>query len=248
MQQNGIQLIGDIPIFVSADSADVWANPELFLLDADRRPLEAGVPPDYFSATGQLWGNPLYDWTAHEKTNYAWWVARSRRPSAWWISFGLDHFRGFEAAWHVKAGQPTAEGANGSGPGTELFRTLRKNWELAVDRRGSGPHHAGVEKLRNDLGLPGMRILQFAFDSDSGNRFLPHHYDRNTVAYTGTHDNDTTSGWFRRRPEHRALCPPLSGPRRRRIAWDLIRRPGRPSLTSRWHPARFAEPRTRRHA
>ena len=226
-KQCGIQLIGDIPIFVSADSADVWANPELFLLDGDRKPrFEAGVPPDYFSATGQLWGNPLYDWAALKKTNYAWWVARLRATLSLVDLIRLDHFRGFEAAWHVKAGQPTAEvGDWVPGPGIDLFHALREQLgRLPVIAEDLGVITPGVEKLRDDLGLPGMRILQFAFDGDTENRFLPHHYERNTVVYSGTHDNDTTQGWFRSQPEHtqhfarRYLARDGSD-----IAWDLIR-------------------------
>jgi 4-alpha-glucanotransferase len=226
--QRGVRLIGDIPIFVSADSADVWANHELFLLDGDRRPrFVAGVPPDYFSATGQLWGNPLYDWAALKKTDYAWWAARLKATLQMVDLVRLDHFRGFEAAWHVPAGKPTAEvGEWLPGPGLDLFRALRQalGGQLPLIAEDLGVITPGVEKLRTELELPGMRILQFAFDSDTANRFLPHHYEHNTAVYTGTHDNDTTWGWYRTQPEHtRDFARRYLGRDGSDITWDLIR-------------------------
>ena len=195
----GVRLIGDVPIFVSGDSADVWANPELFLLDERRRPTAvAGVPPDYFSATGQLWGNPLYDWSRVKEGRYAWWVDRLKATLTQVDRVRLDHFRGFEAFWSVPAGMPTAEtGEWVPGPGDELFAALREGLGgLPLIAEDLGLITPGVEALRDRLGLPGMRILQFAFGDTSANPFLPHNYVRNTVAYTGTHDNDTTAGWY----------------------------------------------------
>jgi 4-alpha-glucanotransferase len=195
----GVGFIGDAPIFISPDSADVWANPELFLLDADFRPTAvAGVPPDYFSPTGQLWGNPLYDWAALKRTNYAWWVARLRATLAQVDLVRLDHFRGFAAAWHVPVGATTAEtGAWVPGPGADLFETLKVQLGgLPIIAEDLGVITPDVETLREQFGLPGMLILQFAFGGDPHDRFLPHNHVRNAAVYTGTHDNDTLVGWL----------------------------------------------------
>jgi 4-alpha-glucanotransferase len=197
-REKGVRLIGDAPIFVSGDSADVWANPDLFLLDARRRPtVVAGVPPDYFSATGQLWGNPHYNWAEMKRSGYAWWVARLKAALAQVDLVRLDHFRGFEAYWEVPAGNPTAEeGRWVPGPGADLLAALKKALGgLPLIAEDLGLITPPVEALRDQFGLPGMRILQFAF-SGPDNRFLPHHYEPNTVVYTGTHDNDTTLGWY----------------------------------------------------
>jgi 4-alpha-glucanotransferase len=199
----GIRLVGDAPIFVSSDSADVWANPDLFYLDERRRPTAvAGVPPDYFSATGQLWGNPLYNWEALARTGYAWWIARMRATLELVDVVRLDHFRGFEAYWEVPAGMPTAEkGRWVPGPRDALFEALRKQLGgLPLIAEDLGLITPEVEALRQRLRLPGMRVLQFSF-SGPDNPYLPHHYDQNTIVYTGTHDNDTTLGWFRSAPE-----------------------------------------------
>ncbi len=222
-----IRLIGDVPIFVSSDSADVWANPELFYLDERRRPkVVAGVPPDYFSSTGQLWGNPLYDWSAAKKTGYAWWIARLRSCLSQVDLVRIDHFRGFESYWEVPAGQPTAEhGKWVKGPGTDLFDHLKKAFgTLPLIAEDLGIITAEVDALRNAFDLPGMRILQFAFFGDPKDRYLPHNYDRNTVVYTGTHDNDTTRGWYatatdKERDHVRRYLARDGGD----IAWDLIR-------------------------
>jgi 4-alpha-glucanotransferase len=224
----GIKLIGDLPIFVSSDSADVWANPDLFLLDADRRPrFVAGVPPDYFSATGQLWGNPLYDWQALKKTGYAWWIARLRATIQQVDVVRIDHFRGFEAYWEIPAGMPTAEkGRWVRAPGVDFFEKTRAALgHLPLIAEDLGIITEGVEALRDGFDLPGMRILQFAFDGKNYNPYLPHNFDNpNTVVYTGTHDNDTTRGWFTNLSEdlkhnvRRYLA--RDG---REIAWDLIR-------------------------
>jgi 4-alpha-glucanotransferase len=225
--ERGVRLIGDVPIFVSADSADVWANPGLFHLDEERRPtVVAGVPPDYFSATGQLWGNPLYDWDALKRTGYAWWVARLRATLGQVDLVRLDHFRGFEAYWEVPAGMPTAEvGRWAPAPGAELIETLRQALGgLPLVAEDLGLITPEVEALRDRFGLPGMRILQFAFYGNPDDRFLPHNYERNTLVYPATHDNDTTVGWYSTLNEkdraflHRYL-PCATGD----IAWDLIR-------------------------
>ena len=198
--ERGIRLMGDVPIFVAHDSADVWAHPELFHLGRDGRPsLQAGVPPDYFSATGQLWGNPLYRWDALERTGYAWWVDRLRAVFELVDLVRLDHFRGFEAYWEVAGDATTAiDGRWVKGPGAALFEAVSGALgELPVVAEDLGVITPEVEALRDALGLPGMAILQFAFGSDAhGNDFLPHNYPRRKVVYTGTHDNDTVVGWW----------------------------------------------------
>jgi 4-alpha-glucanotransferase len=195
----GVRLIGDVPIFVASDSADVWSNPDLFYLDDNRRPtLVAGVPPDYFSATGQLWGNPLYNWEASRRTGHAWWIARMRAMLEQVDLIRIDHFRGFEAYWEIPATATTAEiGHWVKGPGAELFETLRRALgHLPVIAEDLGLLTPEVGVLRDSLGLPGMRVLQFAFGDKPDNPYLPHNYTHNTVVYTGTHDNDTTVGWY----------------------------------------------------
>jgi 4-alpha-glucanotransferase len=223
----GIKLIGDIPIFVSSDSADVWANPELFLLDQGRRPsFVAGVPPDYFSATGQLWGNPLYNWQALKDTGYAWWVARLRSTLEQVDLVRLDHFRGFEAYWEIPAGNLTAEhGRWVPGPGADLFETLKTELgRLPLIAEDLGIITPAVEALRLHFDLPGMRILQFAFGGAFEERFLPHNHVPNTVVYTGTHDNDTTVGWYAGLSERelRFLHRYVPGASED-VAWSLIR-------------------------
>jgi 4-alpha-glucanotransferase len=199
-RERGIRLMGDVPIFVAHDSADVWAHPELFHLGADGRPsLQAGVPPDYFSATGQLWGNPLYRWDALERTGYAWWIDRLRAVFELVDLVRLDHFRGFEAYWEVAGDATTAiKGRWVKGPGKALFEALRGALgELPVVAEDLGVITPEVEALRDAFGFPGMAILQFAFGSDAqGNDFLPHNYWKRKVVYTGTHDNDTVVGWW----------------------------------------------------
>lgn len=195
----GIKLFGDLPIFVSADSSDVWSNPDLFLLDADMRPkFAAGVPPDYFSETGQLWGNPLYDWTAMRRSGYAWWIDRLRSLMQQHDLVRLDHFRGFSAAWHVPAGSPTA--VNGEwvpGPGADFFMEVKRSLGgLPFVAEDLGTITDDVRQLLAEFGFPKMGVLQFAFDGDETNAFLPHHSVENMVVYTGTHDNDTSRGWY----------------------------------------------------
>jgi 4-alpha-glucanotransferase len=225
--ERGLRIIGDMPIFVASDSADVWSNPHLFLLDERRRPkVVAGVPPDYFSETGQLWGNPLYDWQALKQTGYAWWVDRLRATLELVDFVRLDHFRAFESYWEVPADAPTAQTGHWvKGPGADLFETLRRALGgLPLMAEDLGLITKEVEELRVQLGLPGMRVLQFAFGEDSDHAFLPHNYEPLTVVYTGTHDNDSTRGWYATASEKvrdhvRRYLARDGGD----IAWDFIR-------------------------
>lgn len=196
----GIRIIGDVPIFVAHDSADVWAHPGLFSLTPDGLPtVVSGVPPDYFSATGQRWGNPLYRWDVMEGTGYRWWIDRFRRTLDLVDVVRIDHFRGFESYWEVPAGEETAlNGRWMPGPGRALFDAVRAELgALPVIAEDLGIITDDVERLRDDLALPGMRVLQFAFgEEDPENPHLPGNYVHNAVAYTGTHDNDTALGWY----------------------------------------------------
>lgn len=195
----GIRLIGDVPFFVSPDSSDVWANPELFLLDEALRPrVVAGVPPDYFSAQGQRWGNPIYDWDALRARGYQFFIDRLRAVLAHVDAVRLDHFRGFAAAWHVPFAAPTAQtGEWKQGPGADLFRTVQKALGgLPFLAEDLGIITPDVTALRDEFHLPGTRVLQFAFDGHADNPHLPENYVSNLVAYTGTHDNPTTRGWY----------------------------------------------------
>ncbi|MGE5222421.1 MAG: 4-alpha-glucanotransferase [Omnitrophica WOR_2 bacterium] len=225
---HGIRLIGDVPIFVSADSADVWGNPQYFQLDERRQPLVvAGVPPDYFSATGQLWGNPLYNWEALRQDGYGWWVRRMQNVLKQMDVVRVDHFRGFEAYWEVPGGDSIAErGRWVKGPGYDLFDALVSELgDLAIIAEDLGVITSEVEALRTFYGFPGMRILQFAFAGAIEERFLPFNYDRNTVVYTGTHDNDTTRGWYRNAAsdKDRAFMHRYMGTDGQDISWDMIR-------------------------
>jgi 4-alpha-glucanotransferase len=195
----GVGLIGDLPFFVSPDSSDVWANPEFFLLDERHLPkFVAGVPPDYFSAQGQLWGNPLYNWEALRATGYRWCIDRFRALLSHVDVIRLDHFRGFAAAWHVPAGAPTAQsGSWEPGPGAEFFQAVEGELGgLPFVAEDLGLITADVEKLRDRFQLPGTRVLQFAFDGHEDNPHLPQNFVDNTVVYTGTHDNPPTREWF----------------------------------------------------
>ncbi len=198
--ERNIRLMGDIPIYVAHDSADVWAHPELFYLNEKGNPTKvAGVPPDYFSATGQLWGNPIYRPDVLKNSGYRWWIDRFRASLSLFDIVRLDHFRGFEAYWEVPAGEQTAiNGRWVKGPGAELFSALRAALgELPIVAENLGVITPEVEAIRNQFGFPGMSILQFAFGKDpQAPSFLPHNYPRELVAYTGTHDNDTTVGWW----------------------------------------------------
>ena len=196
----GVSIAGDIPIFIALDSADVWCNQDKFKLNDDGSPKAvAGVPPDYFSKTGQLWGNPIYDWDAMRNDGFGWWIARVKHTLKTVDVVRIDHFRGFAAAWEVPGGDATAENGRWVDvPGNDLFRALRHELgELPFWAEDLGVITPDVEQLRDSFGLPGMRILQFAFGGDAKNHDLPHNYINNCVAYTGTHDNDTTVGWFK---------------------------------------------------
>ena len=195
----GISIIGDIPIFVAFDSADAWANPEIFLFDDERKPTNvAGVPPDYFSKTGQLWGNPLFDWEKLKETGYKWWIERVRSNLKLADIIRIDHFRGFESYWSVPATEKTAIiGTWEKGPGIDFFDSIKVALgDLPIIAEDLGNLTKEVVELRVQTGFPGMKILQFAFDSDEENDYLPHSYDHNCVVYTGTHDNDTITGWY----------------------------------------------------
>lgn len=197
--QKKIQIIGDIPIYVAFDSADTWANPELFQLDEDLIPVAvAGCPPDAFSATGQLWGNPLYRWDYHKETEYAWWMKRIAYCYDLYDVVRIDHFRGFDEYYSIPYGDPTAEfGHWEKGPGYDIFKTMKaKLGNKAVIAEDLGFLTDTVIKLVKKTGYPGMKILQFAFDSREESDYLPHNYTANSIVYTGTHDNDTTVGWY----------------------------------------------------
>jgi len=202
--ERGIRIIGDVPIYVAHDSADVWAKPEFFLLDAHGNPAKmSGVPPDYFSATGQQWGNPIYNWPLMKRTDYAWWVDRIRGALRLYDYIRIDHFRGFEAYWEVPGGETTAmNGQWVKGPGGELFAVLQRELgDLPIIAENLGVITPEVEAIRHEFHMPGMAILQFAFGNDpQGPTFRPHNYVRELVAYTGTHDNDTVVGWWNSKP------------------------------------------------
>ncbi len=197
--RHGVRLFGDLPIYLAPDSVEVWAQAELFELDADGRPtVVAGVPPDYFAVDGQRWGNPLYRWAAHEATGFAWWLERLRAQFELYDLVRIDHFRGLEAYWAVPAGAPTAAtGEWRPAPGKALLARAREAFGgLEVVAEDLGVITPEVERLRDGFGLPGMRIAQFGFDGDAGNLHAPHNWTARSVCYTGTHDNDTTAGWF----------------------------------------------------
>ena len=233
----GVKIVGDMPIFVAHNSADVWSRPELFRLNEDGSPrVVAGVPPDAFSKTGQLWGNPLYDWEAMRRDNFKWWAERMRSTLALVDVVRVDHFRGFAAYWEVPADHETAEhGRWVNAPGRELFESLRGALgELKIIAEDLGTITPDVHELRDEFGFPGMRVLQFAFGGDPHDTHLPHEYTRASVAYTGTHDNDTVVGWWQARQPERAGDD--EGLRRERenckrylatdgtdINWDFIR-------------------------
>jgi len=236
--EHGIQLVGDLPIFVAHDSADVWTNPEEFKLDKNGTPLVvAGVPPDYFSTTGQLWGNPLYNWERMLDEGFKWWIERVRATLSVVDIVRVDHFRGFAACWEIPGGDKTAErGQWVEAPGRELFTAIRKALgELPIIAEDLGVITPDVVALRDDFGFPGMRILQFGFGSDTRNTDLPHNYTPNVVAYTGTHDNDTTVGWFRsvagegstrtakQIERERTFCLNYLNSDGKEIQWDFIR-------------------------
>jgi len=225
--RSGIRILGDVAIFVNMDSADVWMRPDLFELDEQLRPLRiAGVPPDYFSATGQRWGNPLYRWDVLEERGFDWWIERVRRAFQLFDIVRLDHFRGFEAYWAIPAEEETA--VNGmwvKAPGLKLFKALEAELgALALVAEDLGLITPEVEALRAELGMPGMKVLQFGFGGKGAHMHLPHRFEPDTVAYTGTHDNDTTQGWWNlaggaEREAVEAYVGPVEG----RPVWPLIR-------------------------
>ena len=234
----GINLVGDIPIFVAHDSADVWTNPDQFKLNADGSPIVvAGVPPDYFSATGQLWGNPLYNWEHMLADGFKWWIARVRATLETFDIARIDHFRGFAACWEIPGGDKTAErGRWVNAPGRELFTAVRKALgQVPIIAEDLGVITPDVESLRDDFSFPGMRILQFGFSSDTKNIDLPHNYHKNVVVYTGTHDNDTAVGWFQSAAgagstrdaeqieQEREFCLKYLHTNGAEIHWDFIR-------------------------
>ena len=224
---HGIKIIGDIPIFVAHDSADVWANPDLFYLDELGKPsFVAGVPPDYFSRTGQLWGNPLYRWEVHEERGFSWWISRIRSVLQFVDIVRLDHFRGFAAYWEVPGDAKTAEtGRWVPAPGRQLLNTVQQDiGKLPIIAEDLGVITPDVEEMRDQFQLPGMKILQFAFASDPKDPFLPHNYPHNCVVYTGTHDNDTALGWYERVDENeRAFYREYLDRDGSNVSWDLIR-------------------------
>lgn len=226
-EKKRVSIIGDMPIYVSSDSADVWENPELFLLDKEFKPeCVAGVPPDYFSETGQLWGNPLYNWNELSKRQYSWWMWRLKQSMDFFDIIRLDHFLAFEAFWSVSANENNA--INGkwlSGPGRSFFKTVAKLYpSIKLIAEDLGLIDENVRSLLSDTGLPGMSVLQFAFDGSAKNLYLPHHHIPRQVVYTGTHDNETSHSWYQHANEntkdHFRRYLGVSG---ENAAWDLIR-------------------------
>ena len=226
-RQKGITVIGDVPIFVSYDSADAWSHPELFFFDKKGLPtVVAGVPPDYFSATGQLWGNPLYNWPVHLESGYAWWLQRMQAALKLYDFIRLDHFRGFAGYWEVQYGKPTAEfGRWVKGPGAQFFTALKNSLgNLPIIAEDLGEITPDVIELREQFNLPGMKILQFSFGGDADDAFLPHNYPVNCIAYTGTHDNDTSVGWYAAATsKERDFCRRYLARSGDDLAWDFIR-------------------------
>jgi 4-alpha-glucanotransferase len=222
-----VKIVGDAPIFIAYQSAEVWANQKLFELDPSGKPtVVAGVPPDYFSATGQRWGNPLYRWTAHAEDGYAWWIHRIRHTFEMVDIVRIDHFRGFAAHWEIAADETTAiNGRWVTGPGDALFEALAKAiGPMPIIAEDLGVITPDVEALRRHFAFPGMRIMQFAFGDDSRNTYLPHHFQPDTVAYPGTHDNDTTQGWWASASEEqRHFVRSYLNVDGSQIHWDLIR-------------------------
>ncbi len=224
----GVKIIGDIPIYVALDSADTWANPELFQLDENRRPTGvAGCPPDAFSATGQLWGNPLYKWDYHKETEYAWWIQRISYCYKLYDVVRIDHFRGFDEYYNIPFGDTTAEfGRWEKGPGYDLFKVMKKKiGNKPVIAEDLGFLTPTVNQLLKKSGYPGMKVLQFAFDSREESDYLPHNYTANSVVYTGTHDNDTTVGWYQTisRRDRSFARKYLNIKNSRELEWNFIR-------------------------
>ena len=228
----GIRIIGDIPIYVAMDSADTWANPELFQLDQDNRPLAvAGCPPDAFSATGQLWGNPLYDWGYHKENGYGWWIKRMEYSFGLYDLVRVDHFRGFDEYYNIPYRDETAEnGVWEKGPGIEIFRRMEEYFgtkQLPIVAEDLGFLTPSVHRLLKESGFPGMKVLEFAFEEGGSSPYLPHNYTSNCVVYTGTHDNDTLAGWYKEMNiEEKEFSIDYLGNSRtpvEKIHWDFIR-------------------------
>ena len=228
-KKQGIDLIGDLPIYVAEDSADSWAQPRLFQFNEHNEAIAvAGCPPDYFSPTGQLWGNPLYSWEYHRETNYDWWITRISYTFTIFDIVRIDHFRGFDEYYSIPAGRDDATiGEWKKGPGMELFHTIKARLgDLNIIAEDLGLLTDSVMQLLKDSGFPGMKVLQFAFDSKEENDYLPHTYERNSIVYTGTHDNDTTVGWFRKadKPTRKFMENYMGGTiTRHDVAWRFIR-------------------------
>ena len=227
-KDNGVAIIGDIPIYVSTDSADTWASPGLFLLDEDRNPkVVAGCPPDGFTDTGQLWGNPIYDWKVHEETGFEWWIKRIRRHAQLFDKIRMDHFRGFESYWEIPGEEDTA--VNGrwvKGPGMKLFEAIEKAvGKLDIIAEDLGFLTPEVHAFREASGFPGMKVLQFAFSTQEQSDYLTHNYDKHCVVYTGTHDNNTVRGWLDTVcvPDMLHACRYLTLSRDEGLNWGFIR-------------------------
>lgn len=225
--ENGIEIVGDIPIYVAEDSADIWANPKLFKLDVNLLPIEvSGCPPDAFSDTGQLWGNPIYNWEEHKKENYQWWIKRVQASLNIFDVIRIDHFRGFESYWSIPYEDETAiNGTWEKGPDFELFEAIKNQLgDIKVIAEDLGYITKEVRDLLEKCNYPGMKVLQFAFDPSGESDYLPHNYNKNTVVYTGTHDNDTLKGWFKSlNQEEREFCMRYSGVKDEDDNWTLIK-------------------------
>ena len=226
-RERGVRIIGDIPLYIAMDSADAWAHPELFEFSEDKEPIAVGgVPPDYFSQTGQLWGNPLFRWDVHKKNGYNWWINRIRWNLGLYDVVRIDHFRGFAGYWSVPFGETTAiNGRWVDGPGKDLFLAIADALgDIPVIAEDLGVITDDVTDLRDSFGLPGMKILQFAFDSAEENDYIPHNFTRNCIVYTGTHDNDTVTGWFAKaKKEDREYVMKYINTDAKNIHWDFIR-------------------------
>ncbi len=223
----GIKILGDLPIYVSEDSADIWSNTKLFKLDDKLVPEKiAGVPPDLFSKTGQLWGNPIYDWEKMKENNYKWWIKRINHCFKLYDRLRIDHFRGFESYWEVDKGSENAvEGKWVNGPGIDFFKNIKKQLgDLDIIAEDLGFLTEKVHDLIKNTGYPGMKVLQFAFDGSSKNDYLPHNFNKNAVVYTGTHDNDTTKSWFEKQniKNQKYILDYINRESAEEISWDMI--------------------------
>jgi 4-alpha-glucanotransferase len=225
--QNNIRIMGDIPLYVALDSVDAWAFPEIFQFDQEKNPIAVGgVPPDYFSTTGQLWGNPLFNWEVLKRDNYRWWIGRIKSNLVLYDILRIDHFRGFAGYWSVPYGEKTAiNGTWVKGPGKDLFHVIQQEMgSLPIIAEDLGVITDDVEDLRDSFNFPGMKILQFAFDSSEANDYIPYNFPRNSVVYTGTHDNDTIVGWIQHaKKEDREYLQDYLSSDGKNLCWDVIR-------------------------